>query len=75
MSAQTTMTAAHQYGTKDFDWFWYGLAIVLPITAVFIAIRWFAIDRIGPGLAVLLTGWVAASVWVAVLFAAGVANL
>jgi hypothetical protein len=42
---------------------------------VLIAIWWLAHDRIGPGLAILLTGWVAASLWVAVLIVLGIANV
>jgi hypothetical protein len=56
------------------EWTFYAAAAVLPVIAPFIAIVWLAKDRVGPGLAVLLTGWVAASIWLAILVALGVAN-
>lgn len=68
------MSEPRRYGTSDFDWFWYGLSIILPFVAPFIAIWWLAHDRIGPGLAVLLTGWVATGIWFAALVLLGAAS-
>lgn len=68
------LSALRQYGTSDFDWFWYGLTMILPFLGVFVAIWWLAHDRVGPGLAVLLTAWVSASAWFLVLVLAGIAS-
>lgn len=70
----STVTGLRAYGTPSFDWFWYGLAIILPFVAPLIAIWWLAHDRVGPGLAVLLTGWVSASLWFAALLAFGLST-
>jgi hypothetical protein len=58
----------------DFDWFWYGLTLIIPLAGPFVAIWWLAHDRVGPGLAVLLTAWVSAALWFLILFAVGLAN-
>lgn len=63
-----------ELGYRTGDWMFYAATAVLPLFAPFIAIVWLAKGRIGPGLAVLLTGWVAASVWALVLFAVGIAS-
>jgi hypothetical protein len=61
-------------GYRRGEWTFYAAAAVVPLLAPFIAIVWLAQNRVGPGLAVLLTGWVASSIWFGMLIVIGIAN-
>jgi hypothetical protein len=67
-------TARRDPGYRPGEWLFYAAAAVLPLFAPLIAIVWLAKNRVGPGLAVLLTGWVAASLWAVLLILFGVAT-
>jgi hypothetical protein len=47
----------------------YIAAVLVPFAGFVLAIRAFAKDKIGPGLALALTAWLAMTVWAALFFA------
>lgn len=61
-------------GYRPGEWTFYAATAVLPFFAPFIAIFWLAKNRVGPGLAILLTGWVATALWFLVAALVGIAN-
>jgi hypothetical protein len=69
MTADEARLAQAADSNKPPGWGSYLAAVLVPFAGFVLAIRTLAKDKIGPGLALVLTAWLAMTIWSAIFFA------